>query len=144
MDNKEKIKEKKAQITLLINDFCAKKLNEEYAGLCTKLLDKLGRKRDVPFVSGKPEIWAVGIIHAIGTLNDLFDKDSKPFILLNELNDFFGTGKSSMGMKSKFIRDLLNIKPFDPEFCTEKKLKSQPSIGFKFSKGVLVSFIRRK
>ncbi|NOR78038.1 MAG: hypothetical protein GQ523_06390 [Methanophagales archaeon] len=41
--------------------------------LCEKLIRKMSRKRNVPFLSGRMEIWAVAIIHALGSINFLFD-----------------------------------------------------------------------
>ena len=73
---KQKIEEKKQIILDLVREFCAKKLDEEYFELAERLTQKLGRKRNVPFITGKSEIWAAGIIHALGTINFLFDKET--------------------------------------------------------------------
>ena len=66
---KEKIIEKQKEIIQLAKSFCNEKLNEEYSTLAEKLICKLGRKRNVPFVSGQTAIWAAAVIHAIGTIN---------------------------------------------------------------------------
>ena len=62
--------------------------------IAEKLISKLGRKRDVPFAAGQSEIWAAAVIHALGTINFLFDKSGKPYTTIDELNDCFGTKKS--------------------------------------------------
>ena len=105
MDKKEKseIELRKNQILELINEFCALKLDNEYLELSKQLLNKLGRERDVPFMSGKIEIWAAAVIHALGTINFLFDKASEPYATVDAINSFFGTNKSSTGAKSKLI-----------------------------------------
>src|SRR4051812_49232701 len=107
--DQQKIKEKQGAILILVRDFCAKELNEEYFELSEKLIAKLSKKKDVPFVSGKPEIWAAAVIHALGSINFLFDRASKPHKTVDEINAFFGTNKSTVTSKSKQIRDLLDL-----------------------------------
>src|ERR1017187_7404077 len=103
--DKAKVEERQQKILELVREFCAKKLDEEYFELAEKLILKLGRKRHVPFETGKLEIWAAGIIHALGSINFLFDKDHTPYVSVDEINNFFGTSKSSSGNKSKEIRN---------------------------------------
>jgi len=55
----------------LIEQFCREHLNEEYAGLCRKLAEKLARKRPSPLGGGKPTTWACGIVRTIGWVNYL-------------------------------------------------------------------------
>ena len=107
--DKEKIIEKQQEIIRLAKSFCSEKLNDEYAALAEKLICKLGRKRNVPFVSGQTAIWAAAVIHALGTINFLFDKSSQPYVSIDELNGFFGTKTSTSGNKSKEIRNLLKL-----------------------------------
>ena len=83
------IKQKEKLLLGLTGDFCTKKLNDDYFQLCEKLIKKLGRKRNVPFETGKIEIWAAGIIHALGLINFLFDKSEEPYISVNDINDYF-------------------------------------------------------
>ena len=63
-----------AVIVGLIDQFCREHLNEEYAGLCRKLAEKLARKRPSPLASGKPQTWACGIVRTIGWVNYLDDR----------------------------------------------------------------------
>jgi len=58
MEQKEKseIENRKNQILNLSKEFCTQKLDDDYFELSERLLNKLGRKRDVPFMSGKIEI----------------------------------------------------------------------------------------
>jgi len=128
MDKKEKsaIENRKNQILNLVKEFCTQKLDDDYFELSERLLNKLGRKRDVPFMSGKIEIWAAAVIHALGTINFLFDKSFEPYTTVDEINVFFGTNKSSTGQKSKVIRDLLNLGYFDSEFSTQRAKQNNP------------------
>lgn len=76
----EEIKVKEALLIDLTRNFCIQNLNEEYAELCVGLIKKMGRKREVPFKRGKPEIWAAAVIHTIGSLNFLFDSSFEPIL----------------------------------------------------------------
>lgn len=124
--DKQKIKERQQEILTLVREFCAKHLDEEYFILAEQLVAKLGRKRNVPFISGRPEIWAVAVIHALGTINFLFDKTSEPYVSVDEINDFFHTNKSTTANKSKQIRDLLKLSTWDDEFSTERMHDNNP------------------
>ena len=123
---KEKIIQKQQEIIQLAKNFCNEKLNEEYAKLVEKLICKLGRKRNVPFVTGQSAIWAVAVIHALGSINFLFDKSVKPYTTIDELNNFFGTKKSTTNNKSKEIRDLLKLSYWDDEFSTKRMSRNNP------------------
>ena len=128
MDKEEKaaIENRKNQIISLIKEFCTERLDDDYFELSVRLVEKLGRKRTVPFMSGKIEIWAAAVIHALGTINFLFDKSFQPYVTVEEINDFFGTNKSSSTGKSKVIRDLLNLAYFDDEFSTTRSKENNP------------------
>ena len=112
------LQEKQQKIQDLIEQFCNKNLDKEYLFLSTKLIQKLGRKRTAPLSTGKPEIWAAAIIHALGTINFLFDKSFEPYVTIDEINNFFGTSKSTTGSKSKQIREMLNLNVWDKDFST--------------------------
>lgn len=80
----------------------------------------------MPFVTGQPEVWAAAIIHALGTINFLLDKSFEPYVSIDEINDFFGTTKSTTGNKSKQIRDLLKLNHWNNEFSTKNMNESNP------------------
>jgi len=106
---KEKLNERVAKITELATSFCAKKLDEDYYKLTEKVIGKLRRKRPSPLMRGKEEIWAAAVVHAIGYVNFLNDRSSQPHISFDELNEFFGTKKSSVGNKAAEIRKMLKM-----------------------------------
>jgi hypothetical protein len=115
--DKAKIIEKQQQIVALTNDFCKEVLkDDEYALLAEKMVNKLGRKRNVPFETGQIEIWAAAVIHALGSINFLFDKSFDPYTTLDELNDFFGTKKNTTGNKS----NLSKMTRINNYFCNNK------------------------
>ena len=59
-------------IVSAIDVICGQHLNAEYAVLGRRLAAALARKRPSPLVRGKPEVWACGIMYALGTVNFLF------------------------------------------------------------------------
>lgn len=68
------------------------------------MIHKMARKRDVPFVTGRIEIWAAAVIHALGTVNFLFDKASQPAIL-----DEFFLQEQSKRLKQRTYRDYEDV-----------------------------------
>jgi hypothetical protein len=124
--DKTQIIERQEQIIQFTKSFCDEKLDEDYAELTKKLILKLGRKKNVPFATGQVSIWAAAIIHALGTINFLFDKSFEPYVSVDDINDFFGTKKSTTGNKSKEIRELLNLGYFDEEFSTKQVKNNNP------------------
>ena len=127
------IKEKEQKIISLTNEFCDAYLNEEYFQLCMKLIKALGKKKEVPYKYGKLEIWAAAIVHALGTINFLFDKSFEPYISTKKLNEHFGTKNTTVSNKAKKIRDMFDMWHFNPEFSTQHMAKSNP-----FNKMVMV------
>jgi len=137
--HKEQVKEKQRILQDMVGAFCRRKLDEEYGQLCMALVAKMGRKRTVPFASGKIEIWAAAVVHAVGTVNFLFDKSFKPFISFDEINAYFGTSKSSVGQKSKLIRDMFKMDYFNNEFLTQNLQAENPLSNLVEVNGFLVS-----
>lgn len=123
---KLEIEKRKTLIINLIREFCSQKLNDDYLELSIRLIEKLGRKRTVPFMTGKIEIWAAAVIHALGSINFLFDKSFKPYVAIDEINNFFGTKKTTTGSKSKEIRDLLGLTYFNNKFLTQHRIDNNP------------------
>jgi hypothetical protein len=131
--------EKGKQIAALTDKFCAEVLkNKEYAKLAQKMIAKLGRKKQVPYTSGKVETWAAAIIHALGSINFLFDKASIPYIKADKISEYFGISKSTVGNKSREVRKLLDLHYWDNEFSTEQMASSNPFAGLMMSNGLIV------
>jgi hypothetical protein len=137
---KEKLLEKQQQIINLTNAFCSEILkDEEYATLAQKMILKLGRKRNVPFETGKTEIWAAAVIHALGTINFLFDKSFQPYATVVQIHEYFGTKQSTVGNKSKEIRDMLKLSYWDSEFSTASMMDNNPLAQMKMlSEGLMI------
>ncbi len=139
MTDKALNKEKEQKLIELTSAFCAEKLDDEYARLSEKLIKKLGRKRGVPFAYGSLEIWAAGIIHALGSINFLFDKSFEPYVTLDEINEYFGVKKSSSSNKSREIRNMFNMQYFDDEFSTSQMIENNPMNSMVMVDGLIVA-----
>lgn len=134
----EKVNERKAEISSLVNKFCENRLNDEYRSLCEKVILKLSRKRHVLFLTGKPEIWASAIIWCIARVNFLFDKANKHYITGDDICNFFGTKKSTVGQKASLIEKSLKMQVFDENYCTLELRKESPFRKYDMMDGFIV------
>lgn len=114
------------QIAALTDQFCAERLDAEYAALCRKLVAKLARKRPSPLVRGEPRIWAAGALYAIGRVNFLFDRSQSPHLSSDDLAVVTGVPKSTMANKAKRIGELVGLGPFDFELCRRERVERNP------------------
>jgi hypothetical protein len=117
-----------AGIAALTDAVCRKHLNDEYATLSRELAAALARKRPSPLGGGKPEIWACGIVYALGTVNFLFDKSEAPHMRADALCAAFGVSQSSGANKAKQIRDLFRMYQFDPRWCLPSLVEENPLV----------------
>ena len=135
---KQEIKERENKLLEMTGIFCSQKLDDDYFQLCEKLIKKLGRKREVPFQRGKLEIWAAAVVHAIGSINFLFDKSFEPYMSADQICEYFGTKTSTVSNKAREIKDMVDLQYYDPEFSTQKMTEENP-----FNKMVMIDgFIR--
>lgn len=118
------MKEKQDQLIEMVSDFCSDNLDDECRKLCVKVIEKMARKREVPFKRGKLEIWASGVVYAICQINFIFDESFKPFTTPDEICKYFNTKKSTTSNKAANIRKLLNMQVGDEEFSTRLVLNS--------------------
>lgn len=135
---KEEIKNKEKKLLKLTDSFCAQKLDDDYYQLCEKLILKLGRKRDVPFKSGKIEIWAAAIIHSIGSINFLFDKSFEPYVTAEQISEYFGTKKSTVSNKARQIKDMFKMGYYDSDFSTQNMKENNPFNDMVMVNGLIV------
>ncbi len=116
------------EIAGLVDAFCKEHLNDEYAELCRRLTEKLGRKRPSPLVSGKPNTWACGIVRTIGWVNFLDDKAQSPHMKLTAIDKAFGVGESTGQGKSMLIRKMFKIRSMDPEWTLHSRIAQNPKV----------------
>ena len=112
----------------LTDAFCREHLNEEYEALCRQLAGALARKRPSPLPSGRPETWACGIVRTIGWVNFLADSSRRPHLKLTAVDKAFGVAESTGQGKSKAIRTMLKIRPFDPSWTLPSRMDENPMI----------------
>lgn len=134
----EQVRIKKELLSSLVKQFCEHHLNEEYSRLCERVILKLSRKRQVPFMSGKIKVWAAGIVWCIARTNFLFDKQNPKFLTGETITNHFTVSKSVMGQKATFIDRTLKIGLFDDEYCTEELAARNPLRGLVMVNGFIV------
>jgi hypothetical protein len=127
-----------AAIAALTDSVCRQYLNDEYATLCRELAAALARKRPSPLARGKPEIWACGIVYALGTVNFLFDKSQEPHLRADQLCAAFGVSQSSGSNKAKLIRDMFGMFQFDPNWCLPSLIDRNPMVWMLEVNGLIV------
>lgn len=108
------------------DEFSKQHLNSEYAQLARYVTAALCRKRQSPLMNGYANIWACGIVYALGYVNFLFDKSQIPYINATDLCNYFSVGKSTASTKSKLVRDALKMIPLDPNWCLPSKMDDNP------------------
>ncbi len=115
-------------IVRVIDQVCAKHLNAEYATLAHQLAAALARKRPTPLARGKPEVWACGILYALGTVNFLWDKSQAPHMRADELCKACGVSSASGSAKAKQIRDWFDMFQMNPNWTLPSMTEQNPLI----------------
>lgn len=126
MRDKVLIESKKSEILKLTGEFCDSHIDAEYRELCEKVVNKMARKRDVPFLRGRIDIWAAAVIYALGQINFLFDSSFEPYVPAGDICAHFGSSMSTVSQKAKRIRDMFGMAYFDDEFSTRRSDESNP------------------
>jgi hypothetical protein len=122
-------KDQAVQVVIgLIDQFCKEHLNEEYAVLCRKLAEKLGRKRPSPLLHGSPNAWASGIVRAVGGVNFLHDKSQTPYMRSTDIDHYLGTSPSSGAAKLAAIRKMFKMYQLDPNWTLPSRLEDNPIV----------------
>jgi hypothetical protein len=112
----------------LLDAFCQEHLNEEYAVLCRKLAEKLGRKRPSPLLKGSPHAWASGIVRTVGGVNFLYDKSQTPYMRATDIDGHLGISGSSGEAKAREIRKLFGMQQFDPDWTLPSMMDQNPLV----------------
>lgn len=112
----KRMQEKFEEVVAITDLVCQKYLDKEYAQLARYATAALCRKRPSPLVRGGVDIWACGIVYALGSVNFLFDQSQDPHLSADELCAAFGVKKSSGANKAKVVRDTLDMFQMDPDW----------------------------
>lgn len=125
----EKLHDVFTAILELTDEFCEEHLDEHYQQLANDMAMEICQKNSyINIKQGRPKSWASGIIHALGCVNFLQDPDTEPYMSSAELAKGFGVSQGTMTAKSKVIRDVLGLIPFDPDWCLPDMLDDNPFI----------------
>ncbi|MGB0384488.1 MAG: DUF6398 domain-containing protein [Ardenticatenaceae bacterium] len=134
----KKMRPKYDEIVALTDEFCAEHLNEEYAEVCRLMTAKLARKRPSPLERGRAKTWAAGITHAIGNVNFLFDRSQTPHLRVSELAKLYGVGKTTGSNKAREIKQIFNIRVFDPEWTLPSRIDRNPMVWMITVNGIIM------
>ena len=93
-----------------------KQLDDAYLKICTKVYSDLLKNDKSIFKRGNANIWSAAIVWAVGGTNFLGDKSFEPYATLNDVCDFFNANSSTVGQKSRKIKEILDIDVFNPEY----------------------------
>ncbi|MDT7812603.1 MAG: hypothetical protein QOJ42_2519 [Acidobacteriaceae bacterium] len=111
-----------------IDTIAKARLTEEYLPVLHGAAGALARKRPSPFLRGDPASWACGIVHAIGSVNFLFDKAQTPHMTTVQIADAFGVSASTGAAKAAIVRKALKLGPLDPRWCVASMLARNPLV----------------
>ena len=125
-------------IVALLDPFCAQHLNEDYAYLCRELAAALATVHPSPLLRGKPEIWACGIVYALGTVNFLFDASQAPHMRADAVCAAFGVNVNSGSNKGRLIREMFGMYQFDPAWCLPSLVDDNPMVWMLQMNGIIV------
>ena len=114
------------QVLTRTDRVCAEHLDEEYGDLCRIVIGRLGRKRPSPLTRGDLTIWAAGAVYVVGQLNFLFDSSQTPHATADDLSDWLGVKKTTMGNKGRLIREKLKLSDYEPELMRRDLLDNHP------------------
>ena len=92
-----------------IESFSNEYLNDEYKNICVIATKTLCLNNEKQLIKGKSISWAAGIVHAIGSINGLFDSKEEPHIKALDLYKSFGVSSSTGSSKSKEVKALLEL-----------------------------------
>jgi hypothetical protein len=112
-----------ASIKNRIETFGQAKLDQTHTDFALTLCDKIARMRKLNIMGGREEIWAASIVQVIARVNFLFDPQNDLSIESDDLCNFFGTKKSTVGNKAGQIQKVCGIHVGHPEFSTPEIIK---------------------
>jgi len=115
------------EVVGLMDAFCERHLNEDYRELCREMAVSVCQA-GLPIGKGKPAGWASAIVHVIGRVNFLQDRNQSPYMTTAQVAAGFGVSEGTMMAKSKIIRDELELMQLDPDWCLPALLADNPLV----------------
>lgn len=127
-DSHNSILKRTEEVKEILNNFCNNYLNEEYKIVSNKLCEVIIEKDENLLIKGKSSAWACGIIHAIGSVNNLFNKDNEVYIKAGDLYKNLEVSSSTGLARSKKIQELVKISEDDTWRITGKMQEQEQEI----------------
>ncbi|MBF0538903.1 MAG: hypothetical protein HQL03_11715 [Nitrospirae bacterium] len=116
------------RIAGLIDDYCSKNLNAEYARLAKNAVATLCCTDPSPLAKGHINTWACAIIYTLCTINRLFEDEQELHINTSDLCSYFEISTNTALNKSNVVKDTLQIDDNDPNWCLKIKPDVKPDI----------------
>lgn len=114
------------ELVAILDEFCQQRLNKEYAQVCREVVAALASQRNSPLHRGKPQLWAAGIVSAVGSVNFLDDKSQTPHMRLGDIGPALGVSASGTSARAREIRETLAMGPFDPRWTLPTRQLENP------------------
>ena len=111
-----------------IKSFSSEYLNDEYKNICIGAAETLFLNNEEQLKKGKSLSWSAGIVHAIGTINNLFDSKEEPYMKATDLYKAFGVSSSTGSTKSKEVQKLLDLSKENKQWILEDDKNIKTSI----------------
>jgi hypothetical protein len=125
-------------VVALTDAFCRDHLNDEYRFLAQAMTAALRRKRPSPLASEQHRTWACGIMYALGQLNFLSDKATKPYMAMSDICAAFGVSQSTASAKARVVSDALHPHRLDPTWMLPTLVDQNPLVWMTEVSGVVV------
>lgn len=113
------------EIVEKITSFSNEYLNDDYKNICIEAAKALFLNNEEQVKKGKSFSWGAGIVHAIGTVNNLFDAKNDLYMKALDLYKEFGVSSSTGSSKSKEVRKLLNLDENSEKWTIKKSHSSE-------------------
>jgi hypothetical protein len=130
--------DKFSAITVLTDAFSKKHLNDEYLQLIHQVIGALARKRPSPLLKGKENVWAAGVIHAVGHVNFLDDPSQSPHCKSKAIYEYLAfpraLAKANQGKSGK----CLAWGAMSPEWSLPSQLIDNPMVWMLQVDGIVV------
>jgi hypothetical protein len=115
-----------SSILTLTDEFCHEFLNDDFAQLVQKATYLLCQRHPSLISGGQMDSWAAGIVHAIGSINFIFDPSQTPHVPAAQLYKWFSVSSATGQNKSKLVRELLKMHQATADWCVPQRLDQDP------------------
>ncbi|WP_244835288.1 DUF6398 domain-containing protein [Clostridium sp. BJN0001] len=119
------VDDKYEDISNKLSDFSDKFLTSDYKSLLIRSLKLIYENNKENLMKGKSESWACGLVHALGTINGLFDSKNDISLKVSDLYKAFNISSSTGLNKSKDVRKLLSLDENSDKWKISKNMQNE-------------------